>query len=198
MSSFLDFLQTGRLGKIECGMPSARFSESMGGRPEPFGTPPGLFHWASGPVQLTFHRKPAAPDAALMTITLKPRQAQSPVLAALDWRDEVTAPPMDFDAFRAWLDENGLRTVGGNVHGRDRWLVLESGVRVEFDEAGLHTASFTPKRESDSRQITVSLSRSDLELVKREAKAQGSSVSKICAEWIREHAARLQQVESVS
>lgn len=197
MSSFLEFLRTGRLGNVRCGMSLAQFTEFLGHASEPFPTPRGFFHWGSGLVNLTFFRKPDDVDAILTSIKLKPRHADEPVHTAFDWRGADDEPPMDFDRFRGWLDGKGVRTAGGNVLGTERHLVLESGVRAEFDEEGLHTVSFTPKRESESRQITVNLGKSDLELIKREATARGLSVSKICSEWIREHATRIQRVESI-
>ena len=197
MSSFLEFLKTGRLGRIKCGMSSAQFSEVMGGLPEPFRPTIHFLYQIAGFVQLAFNPRPDASDTVITTITLKPREAEGVVHSALEWQEGASLPPLDFDEFRAWLDEKGIRTAGGNVYGKDRHLVLESGVRVEFDETGLHSMSFTPKRESDSKQISVSLGKNDLELIKREAAARGLSVSRICSDWIREHAARIQQVESI-
>jgi hypothetical protein len=194
MSSFVEFVKTGRLGKLHPGMTTSQFHEFLGGPPERFG-PPNPWMWKSGFVQLSFNRSASDPELSIGSITLKPRDASEPVHAAFGWDEGGSWPPSDFEGFRAWLDRNGIRTTGGNVYGKDRHLVLESGVRVEFDEEGLHTVRFTPKRETESRQITVNLSKTDLELAKREAAARGLSVSKICSEWIREHVASLGRQE---
>jgi hypothetical protein len=75
-------------------------------------------------------------------------------------------------------------------------LVLESAVRVTFDEDLLYSIGYSEKRETETRQLTVKVRREDLELIQKWAKGRGVSASDLCSEWIKDQVSNLEKVVS--
>lgn len=188
MTTFLDFIKTGRADPFRCGMTygeACEVIEDLEGDSYvalgPYGTN-AVSVVKTGPLELTFHRAGKGVEPTLISIRHGGRGAGF----ELD-------PDNAADDFRQWVDHQGVRVVGGQTHGLAPHLILESGVKVEFSPQGLVGATYSPKIAPDVKQVTLTLSKADLEKVERAAAAAGTTLAKICSEWIRERASTLNQ-----
>lgn len=189
MSSFVEFLKTGELGKLHCGMSKDEVHDLLG-EPEavtPQRNPP---IWKYGSLDLVFYRSAESELQWLVSIVIHfhshPINLPEPE-GLTGWPKGDTS----FDELRDLLDESAIRVDGGLTSGPDQYFVLSSGVRITFDEGRLYSASYTLRHEPEMKQITISIPRGDMKVIQQEAAAAGVSVSKLCSRWILERASSL-------
>lgn len=191
MASCVDFLKTGSLGSLSCGMSQDQVRNLLG-EPDDVSTQRQPRIWKYGSLEITFYRLPDGENPFLISISLHFHTPGSNLPDSLQLTDWSPSGETTFDEFREFLDRSAIRVDGGVTSGPDRHLVLASGVRVTFDEGRLYSLSYTMHREPRFKQVTVSIPREDLKAIEREAAASGVSVSKLCSRWIVERATNLQ------
>lgn len=190
MPSFVEFLKTGQLGELHCGMSKDEVHELLG-QPEDVSVQRNPQIWKYGSLELTFHRSSEVKTPELGMIYLYFRSHATNLGG---FREQVGWWPTSkatLVEFRDFLDKSGIRADGGVTSEPSQVLVLSSGVRVTFDEGRLHSACYTPRREPEFKQITISIPRSDLKAIQQEAATEGVSVSKLCSRWILERISSL-------
>jgi len=190
MPSFVEFLKTGQLAELHCGMSKDEVHELLG-EPEAVSAQGNPQIWKYGSLELTFYRSSEAESPWLVSIVIHFHSHAIKLpgfqeLAGLWPTGETT-----FEEFHEFLDNSAIRVDGGVTSGPHQYLVLNSGVRVTFDEGHPYSASYTLRRELELKQITISIPRRDLKAIQQEA-AAGVSVSKLCSRWILECASSLQ------
>jgi hypothetical protein len=185
MPSFIDFLRTGRLGQVSAGMSPAEVRGLLG-QPTDVSAHRFPVIWKYGPVQLTFYKLPDASDPFLVMLTVEFDDAEDSPPDALEIPDWQSLVDCDYSAFEKMLGDQGITVVGGVTSGENKHLVLPSGVRVSFVADRLCHAGYTLKREPATRQLTINVARTDLDLLQKWAKSRGISVADLCSEWITE------------
>ncbi len=191
MSSFIEFLKTGQLEKLHCGMAQVEVRELLG-EPEAVSVQSNPQIWKYGSLELTFYRSSEAESPWLSSIVI---YFHSPTISLPGCRELAGWWPTaetTFNEFRGFLNNSAIRVDGGVTSGPHQYLVLSSGVRVTFDEGLPYSASYILRREPELKQITISIPRGDLKAIQQEAAASGVSVSKLCSRWILERASSLQ------
>jgi hypothetical protein len=191
MTNLTEFLKTGRLETIAVGM-SREEVKAVLGEPQDASVHKYPLIWKYGGLQLIFDRAPDDSRLFLASITLYFHEEAENIpeaFAPIDW---VPTAGTTFQVFRAHLDENEIRVFGGVTSGPHKHLVLESGVRITFDDDRLYSIGYTMKRESDTKQLTIKVRRKALEMIEKWAKGRGISISDLCSEWIKEHVSHLE------
>ena len=191
MPSLVEFLKTGQLGKLHCGMSKDEVRELLG-EPEAVSPQGNPQIWKYGSLELTFYRSSEAESPWLVSIVIHfhSHPINLPGFQGLAswWPTGETT----FEEFRDFLVHSAIRVDGGVASGPHQHLVLASGIRVTFDEGRLYSVGYTLRREPELKQITISIPRRDLKAIQQEAAASGVSVSKLCSRWILERASSLQ------
>jgi len=190
MVSFVDFLGTGHLGNISCGMLQTQVRDLLG---EPDAVSPQKHPriWKYGSLELGFYQLPeeASPTMDLISLYFHTPGSRSPDSVELTgWSPSHETT---FEEFRAFLDRSVIRVDGGVASGPHQHLVLASGVHVTFDVGRVYSVSYALQGKSEFKQITISIPRRDLKAIQQEAAASGVSVSKLCSRWILERASSL-------
>ena len=191
MVSFVDFLRTGHLGSLSCGMSQAQVRDLLG-EPDAVSSQKHPRIWKCGSLELSFYQLPDGASPFLISISLyfhTPGSRPPDSVELIDWSPSYETT---FEEFRDFLVRSAIRVDGGVASGPHQHLVLASGVRVTFDEGRLYSVGYTLRREPELKQITISISRRDLKAIQREAASSGVSVSKLCSRWILERASSLQ------
>src|SRR5271157_3998956 len=191
MPSFVEFLKTGQLGKLHCGMSKDEVHDLFG-EPEAE-TPqrnPRICKYGS--LDLIFYRSSEAGSPWLVSIVIHFHSHPIKLPGSQGLTGWWPTGETTFEEFRGFLDNSAIRVDGGVTSGPHQYLVLSSGVRVTFDEGRPYGASYTLQREPEFKQITVAIPRRDLKAIQQEAAASGVSVSKLCSRWILERASSLQ------
>ena len=191
MIIFDDFLKTGHLGDIRVGSPLGEIVDRLG---EPHassgrGNQQELLKY--GALQLAFSEAPDEPQPVLSLITIRfddPVEELPPSVVFGGWMptSETTIPE-----FRDHLESEKIPVGGGVASGPDGYLVLDSSVTITFSEGRLYSVSCAAKPVSKVKQISITLPNDAVESIRREAKAQGLSVSALCSRWLKDHAASL-------
>jgi hypothetical protein len=150
--------------------------------------------WKFGSLQFVFYNVPEDPGPFAASVTLffiNPDEHPPRPLTLSGW---VPSAETSFEEFEQYIKNNSIEIVKKANSGPAKFLVLESGVRVTFDEDGrLFSISHSKKRESDLRQLAVKVRRSELELIKSLARGRGISATDLCSEWIKERVASLEK-----
>ena len=187
MTSFDEFLDTGRLGQVAEGRTTQEVRDLLG---EPDYAPklgsPQL--WKYGSLQLGFFRTSTDESPFLVSIGLYFRTSEESLPKALGATGWFPAVGCTYDEFRAHLDQASLKVVGGVTVGPQKHLVLGPGVRVNFDDDVLDSIQYASKREPSRKQITISVPRDLLASIRSEARSLGVSASTLCSQWIEERA----------
>jgi len=191
MPSFLEFVKTGQLGELHCGM-SKEEVRNLIGDPEAVSSQQNPQIWKYGHLELTFYRSSQGESPWLVSIVIHFHSQSLKLPGSQGLGGWSPTGETTFEEFRGFLEDSAIRVDGGVTSGPHQHLILGSGVRVTFDEARLYSASYTLRREPDLKQITVAIPRSDLKAIQQEAAATGLSVSKLCSRWIVERASNLQ------
>lgn len=196
MTSFVEFLKTGRLGPVSVGMARDDVRMALG---EPRDVSVNRFPriWKYGPLQLTFYKSTDESEPFLASIVLHfysdPMEHLPEGLALTDWGERG---PIDYSEFRDYLTVHGISVVGGVTAGPRKHLVLPSAVRVSFDEDQLYSVGYDLKREPEVKQLTVKVRRKDLEAIQKWARGLGMSAPDLCSQWIRERVSTLERSTS--
>ena len=191
MVSFVDFLRTGHLGSLSCGVSQAQVRDLLG-EPDAVSSQKHPRIWKYGSLELSFYQLPDGASPSLVSISLyfhTPGSRPPDSVELIGWSPSHETT---FEEFRAFLDLSAIRVDGGIASGTDQHLVLASGVRVTFDEGRLYSVGYTLRREPEMKQVTITIPRRDLKAIQQEAAASGVSVSKLCSRWILERASSLQ------
>jgi hypothetical protein len=195
MATLVEFLKTGRLDGISVGI-SRDEVRALLGEPEDVSTNKFPQTWKYGPLQLAFYKSADGSNPLLASISMcfhEPEQRFPEAIKIDGWLPD---PETTFDAFRTFLDANHVRVIGGVTSGPDKHLVLESAVRVTFDEDLIDSIGYSAKREPETKQLTVKVRREDLELIQKWAKGRGVSASDLCSEWIKDQVSNLEKAVS--
>jgi hypothetical protein len=193
MATVDEFLKTGRIGPISCEMSTDEIQQVLG-KPEHFGNSKHSSIWKYGSLQLFFSR-PAKEDPVLLgTIGLYfhgPDEQLPSVLALTGW---VPTGSTTYDEFLKHVADEGIAVSEESASGPSQYLLLESSVRVTFDEGLLYCIHYTAAATHDvqPKQVTIAIARQDLEAIRRQARSLGVSVSRLCSRWIEERIADLQ------
>ncbi len=190
MPSLIEFLRTGQLEKLHCGMSNDEVQELLG-QPEAVSARGNPQIWRFGSLELTFYRSSEAESLSLVSIVIHFHSHNLNLPGFQELAGWWPTGETTFEGFREFLDNSAIRVDGGVTTGPDQYLVLSSGVRVTFDEGHPYSASYTLRREPELKQITISIPRRDLKAIQLEAAASGVSVSKLCSRWILERASSL-------
>ena len=189
--SFIDFLKTGQLEKLRCELSKDEVRPLLG-EPEAVSSQGNPQIWKYGSLELTFHRSSEMETPWLVSIVIHfhSHSIRLPGFQGLAgwWPTGETT----FEEFRGFLEDSAIRVDGGVTSGPHQYLVLNSGVRVAFDEGHPYSASYTLRREPEMKQITIAIPRRDLKAIQQEAAASGVSVSRLCSRWIEERVSSLQ------
>jgi hypothetical protein len=193
MSSLIDFLKTGRLGVIACGMSSEEVRAALG-EPEETSAPKYPLLYKYGALQLSFYKLPDGSNPFLYSITLyfhEPDMTLPEVLGLTGW---LPSSGTTVQEVREFLDSEGIPITGGVLSGPSQRFVLSSSVRVTFDEGRLYSIGYTSTREPEYKQLTVKVRRKDLDLIHRWAIGRHISASDLCSEWIRDQVSQLEKM----
>jgi hypothetical protein len=182
-ASFVEFLRTGRFGDVSCGMSREQVRELLG-EPESISSQRNPQIWKYGSLELAFYRLPEDLEPPLASISIYFKTPDHNLPHTLELNDWSPSHETTFEEFRDFLDRLEIRVDGGIASGPDRYLVLASGLRADFDEGRLYSASYTMRREPQMKQVAVWIPRADFDSIHREAAAIGTSVSKLCSRWI--------------
>jgi hypothetical protein len=150
---------------------------------------PGL--WRYGPLEIGFFRSSRDEMPFVASISLYFRnsdEALPETLGVAGWFPPVGSPYVEL---RSRLDQAGIPVVGGVTAGPTKHLVVGPGVRITFDADLLHSIQYYAKREPPFKQLSISIPREDLDLIRREARSRSVSVSSLCSTWVRERAREL-------
>ncbi len=191
MPSFVEFLKTGQLEKLHCGMSQAQVRDLLR-EPDAVSSQKHPRIWKYGSLELSFYQLPDGASPFLISISLyfhTPGSRPPDFVELIDWSPSHETT---FEEFRDFLVHSAIRVDGGVASGPHQHLVLASGVRVTFDEGRLYSVGYTLRREPEMKQVTITIPRRDLKAIQQEAAASGVSVSKLCSRWILERASSLQ------
>jgi SmpA / OmlA family len=190
MPSFVEFLKTGQLEKLHCGMSKDEVRDLLG-EPEAVSSQGNPQIWKYGSLELTFYRSSEAESPWLVSIDIQFHSHAIGLPGSEELNGWLPTGETTFEEFRGFLDNAAIRVDGGVTSGPHQHLVLGSGVRITFDEGRLYSASYTLRREPEFKQITVAIPRRELKAIQQQAAASGVSVSKLCSRWIMERASSL-------
>lgn len=191
MSSIDEFLATGRLGPIACGI-TPRGVEDALGPPDDVSVQRRPTIWKYGALQLAFSKTLDGPGPLLSSIALGFYHPEDLIPGRLGLQGWTPTGETTVNEFQAHLSEAGLeefRLVDPNGL---QHFILPSEVRVTFDEGKLYRIGHLGKRGPALKQVSVSLAQEALEVIRREAAASGVSVAALCSRWIGERVANRQ------
>ncbi len=192
MTSIDEFLKTGRLGQFGEGRTTHEIRDFLG-EPEASSRSAWPRLWKYGSMQLGFHRTSRDEVPFLVSIALyfrAPDEAPPKALGLTDWYPPVGC---SYDEVRRHLDEVGIKALGGVTAGPDKHLIVGPGVRITFDDDRIDSIQHSAKRESDRKQLWISIPRDALDAIRTEARTRGISTSDLCSRWVEERAISLHQ-----
>lgn len=197
MASIIEFLKTGRFDGLSFEMGTEEVKELLGEPEDVTDFSPPLV-WKYGSLQISFDvfesdRTGGRPDWNLISVRLFFHASDVRLPDRLMLTDP-RLPDLSYDGFRAYLDANAIKVVGGVTIGPGKHLVLDSAVRVTFDdEDRLYSIGSYAKHKPETKQVSVSVSWKDFETIQREAREQGLSPSKLCSQWVRAQVAKIER-----
>jgi len=189
MSTILDFLIEGRLADIAGGDSEADVRERLGD-PDDIAVQSNPTIWKYGPIQLAFLRGRSDPGSTLKSIYIAFDTGEPlPERVRVEgwWPNSDTTP----QAFRAGLEGSPIRVVREIESPPNRYLVLSTGDRATFVGDRLHSLNWSSRSEAPAKQVTVTISSSDLEAIRKIASESKLSLSALCSKWISEHVGEL-------
>lgn len=186
MATIDDFLSTGRLGDVGIGQ-SPDEVRAVLGEPEDVSTRKKPLVWKYGPLELTFWRESPETEAFLVTVGLYFHSDGQDFPQSLGLEGWVPTGETTLSEFLDHLQTAGLRVQEHHEAAPEDHLVLESDARTTFDEGRLYCIHAYDRRETETRQLSVSVSPQQLEVIRGLAKSRGISMYSLCSEWVREH-----------
>jgi hypothetical protein len=195
MAAIDEFLKTARLGEIATGI-SKEDVRGLLGDPEDVSVQKNPEIWKYGALQLTFYKDSQESEPHLAAINLYFNNPKDPIPAALSLTGWLPTGETSVQDFRDHLTDADLQVDFRAPSASHDHVVLPSGVRVTFDEGRLHSVHYSAKHEREVKQLTVSIPRKDLEILRKEAASRRISMSALCSEWIKEHISNLQKIGS--
>lgn len=191
MSSIDEFLATGRLGPIACGM-TPREVEIALGPPDDVSVQKRPTIWKYDALQLAFFKTPDATDPLLSSIVLGFYHPEDLIPGRLGLQGWKPTAETTVDEFQTHLSEAGLEEFRLVDPDGFQHFVLPSEVRVTFEDGKLYRIGHSGKRGPVWKQVSVSLDPDAVEIIRREAAALGVSVATLCSRWIGERIANRQ------
>lgn len=192
MASIDEFLATGRLGPIACGMTPQGVEEALG-PPEDVSVQKRPTIWKYGALQLTFFTTPDEPEPHLSSIALGFYHPEDRIPVRLGLQGWSPTAETTVDEFQAHFPGAGPEEFRHVDPDGFQHMVLPSEVRVTFEDGKLYRIGHQAgKRGPVLKQVSVSLAQDALEVIRREAAASGVSVAALCSRWIGERVANLQ------
>jgi hypothetical protein len=192
MATLKQFLQTGELGPLRCGMSEVEVKEILGPPPDTSVAKQALI-LKYGALQLTFVNRPQSELRRLGHIGIyyfapSAERLPEPVRPE-DFTGSCQTSIADFRDYLARIGLTESAVVEGEV---SSYLIMPSGVRITFDEHNLYSINFaSPRAEQSRKQIAVPVSKEDFERLGVLARKSKKSISVLIAEGIpgilREH-----------
>jgi hypothetical protein len=188
IASLDEFMKSGRLGPLTVGMSRDAVADHLGA-PEATSIQKNPLIWKYGPVELSFQGVSEESDPSLTSITwyLRDGAALPEALRLEGW---LPTPGTTFEEFRDHLKGAGIAISGGVATGPRQHLVLESALRVTFEEGKVSNLSLASKREPKSKQFSISVPSEHYEAIAREARSRGISVPALCSSWVVDQAVK--------
>lgn len=151
MASFREFLCTGRLGNLRCGLSMLEVRDLLG-EPEDVSTKRNPQIWKYGSLELTFYTPFKTEEPRLASFTIQFHLPTVKLPESLPLSDRLPTSEMSLEEFRELLLDVPVHVDGGVTSGPIQHLVLGSGVRVSFDDGRLYNLTCTMHREPDSNR----------------------------------------------
>jgi hypothetical protein len=189
MSTFRDFLSEGRLGEIVGGV-SEEFVRERLGEPEDISVQTNPTTWKYGPLQFAFLRGRTDAQPTLKSIHVA-CDSDEPLPQGVDvqgwWPTSETTP----ESFRSESEKVGMRVVHDVDSPPNKYLILATGDRITFVDGRLHSLDWTSRKEPQYKQVSLSIPKSELDVISKIASETKVSVSALCSKWISEHVSEL-------
>jgi hypothetical protein len=189
MSTFGDFLTSGRLGTIALGDSEEKVRRALG---EPRTTvDPGI--WEYDGLSVKFERTESGRAVFMLLVKFSLPEKKLPNgLGLTGW---VPTPDLAVEEFKRNLATLGIKE-GTDYQtrccngGSEILEMTSSGVRATFLDgmlASIMIVASAPKH-SKGRQLAVFVPEDVIDVVRKEAAQRKVSISALCSEWITEHA----------
>jgi hypothetical protein len=188
MSTFRDFLETGRLGPLRGGLSQPEVIELLGEPPaRSIQRDPQI--WKYGSLELTFRRLRRDEPSLLVAISVLFDDRSSPLPPGLvdqGWMPSPETTPHDLRDLIPGYDADVFNAAGEFPSMN---ILLKSGVRVYFEDGALHAVRKANElAQPEGKQVSVFLPPAVLALIRKEAAQRKTSIAAVCAEWLAERA----------
>jgi hypothetical protein len=185
MLSMRDFLQRGHLGQVQLGLRPEQVIAILGDPDARTAKRRPLQLLRYGAVEFGFIPVPGTTDSRMVSVAVyfsDPDRRIPQLLRPDDWLPTSTPSQQDF---REFLERTGI-DAHFSAQGEQEYLTLDSGARVVFSEGRLHSIHFQRKdRNSQRRQMTVSLPEELVERLQHRAQEEGVAVQELIEQMIK-------------
>lgn len=201
MPRFIDFLKTGRIDQVTLDKTPAEVKLILG-EPSDISVRKNPEIWKYGPIELTFYRRSKKDPHLLASITCKFAEDTAPPSTSVWTEGWVPSHETNSSTFTSELDRHGIRIskMQGGESELERFelhIELDSSGVVDFRDDRLVSVRFEAEERSELKQMSITLSDSDLRLIKNEARLLGVSSAALCARWITRQVEFLRAAEEV-
>jgi hypothetical protein len=193
MATLNGFLATGRLGAIETGM-TPQAVRAILGDPEDLSVQKNPEIWKYGSMEISFYREIQKNERHLAAIHIYFNREGALLPRVLRFEGWLPNGETSLEQLQQHIDEMGLNHAGdADPSAR---FISPAGVEVSFQNGKLHSMHYSAREEPRYKQVTVSIPRKDLELMREMAHQRRISVSALCSEWIADQVANVKKVDA--